>query len=247
MNIGIISIFPKLFSSFIKYGIVGKAIKNNFLNVFFWNPRNYTYNDKYRRIDFPPYGGGSGMVMSIQPIRSAVKAAKKKLGNETKVLYLTPQGKTFTYKSVASFIKENKFICICGRYRGVDERVIQTLVDEEWSIGDYILTGGELPAMVLIDAISRFIPGVLNNKKSVNEDSFTDFLFDYPNYTKPFLFSGLMVPNVLLSGNHKLIKRWRLKQSLGKTWLKKPSLLKKKIFNSEEKMLLLEFQKEYNK
>lgn len=243
MYIEIVTLFPEIFFSIVKYGITGKAIRNNLLNIRFWNPKKYAFIKKIN-VDDRPYGSGPGMLMRPEPIYTAIKEAKLKVGKNVKVIYLSPQGKKLTQKSVINFVKNKKLILICGRYRGIDERIIDSEVDEEWSIGDYILSGGELPAMVFIDSITRFIPGVLGNKESLKNDSFFNGLLDYPNYTRPKIFKNMRVPDVLLSGNHFLIKRWRKKQSIGRTWFKRPELLSKIKLSEEEKILLEEFKKE---
>ncbi|WP_041063609.1 tRNA (guanosine(37)-N1)-methyltransferase TrmD [Candidatus Tachikawaea gelatinosa] len=241
MWVGIISIFPDMFQSITKYGITSRAIKNGFLNIQFWNPRFYTKN-LHHTIDDRPYGGGPGMVMMFDPLKKSIISAKKVIGKNSKVIYLSPQGTRLTQKNVLNILQYNKLILICGRYRGIDERLCQQYIDEEWSIGDYVLSGGELPAMVLIDTIARLIPGVLRREESTH-DSFSQGLLDYPCYTRPRVIDNLEVPKILLSGNHKLIDYWRRKQSLGRTWTKKPELLKNKL-NSEQEQLLYEFQKE---
>ncbi|BGI50777.1 MAG: tRNA (guanosine(37)-N1)-methyltransferase TrmD [Arsenophonus endosymbiont of Ceratovacuna japonica] len=244
MKIGIISLFPEIFCAITKYGIISNAIKNNLLNIQYWNPRDYT-NNKRRTVDNRPYGGGPGMLMMAQPIVDAINAAKYKIGKKVKVIYLSPQGRKLDQQCIYQLIKNNKLILVCGRYKGIDERVIQTEIDEELSIGDYVLSGGELPAMVMIDAISRFIPGVLGNTESAKQDSFITGLLDYPHYTRPKLSKNIEVPNILLSGNHSAIKRWREKQSLGQTWLKRPELLINLSLTNEQNILLKEFQQEY--
>ncbi|CAL4321946.1 tRNA (guanine-N(1)-)-methyltransferase [Buchnera aphidicola (Drepanosiphum platanoidis)] len=237
MSFNIITIFPKIFKNFKKYGILKKAINKKIIEIKCWNLRKFT---KYKRkkIDYRPYGGGPGMIMCASPIKKAIKQIKKKNKKKLKVIYLSPQGKKINTKNLIKILKINKkFILLCGRYEGIDERIIKQEIDEEWSIGDYILTGGELAAMVFIDAISRLIPGVLN-KKSFSEESFFNGLLDYPQYTYPRVFNGEKVPKILLSGNHKKIRLWRLKKSLIKTKSKRPDLLKLKKLNSEEKKII---------
>ncbi len=206
--------------------------------------RDYAY-DKRRTVDDRPYGGGPGMLMMVQPIRDAIYIAKSFMGQDVTVIYLSPQGRKLNQKGIFELLSKKKLILICGRYEGIDQRIIETEINEEWSIGDYVLTGGELAAMVMIDAISRFIPGVLGHKRSAEEDSFMTGLFAPPHYTRPKLLGNMAVPDVLLSGNHSKINRWRKKQSLGYTWLKRPQLLMNLKLTEEQKMLLLEFQKEY--
>lgn len=246
MWIGVISLFPNMFNSIINYGVISRAIHNGLLNLQCWNPREFTCN-KYRTVDKPPYGGGSGMILMGQPFLEAIKAAKKHSGRQTtKVIYLSPQGNLLNQYGVKKILNNQRIILVCGRYKGIDERLIDIEIDEEWSIGDYILTGGELPAMVIIDSISRLIPGVLGRHvDSINEDSFTHGLLSGPQYTRPKVFNNIKVPQILLSGHHAKIRRWRLKQSLGRTWIRRPELLQKIILDDEQKKLLIEFQTEY--
>ncbi|CDK68608.1 tRNA (guanine-N(1)-)-methyltransferase [Morganella morganii] len=185
------------------------------------------------------------MLMMVEPLRKAIHAAKAAAGDNAKVIYLSPQGRKLDQQGVCELAANEKLILVCGRYEGVDERVIQTEIDEEWSVGDYVLSGGELPAMVLIDAVSRFVPGVLGHQASAKEDSFADGLLDHPHYTRPEVLDGMCVPPVLLSGNHAEIDRWRMKQSLGRTWLRRPELLESLALTDEQRMLLAEFQREY--
>lgn len=230
------------------YGVTGKALINELLKINFWNPRDYidpkTSNFKHRTVDDRPYGGGPGMVMMVQPLIAAMRAAKESMGVNTTVLHLTPQGRPLKQVDIIQLAKREKMILIASRYEGVDER-FSKYVDEEWSIGDYVLTGGELPAMVFIDAVSRFIPGVLGEEQSAQEDSFMDGLLDHPHYTRPEEFEGEKVPPVLLEGHHLRIKNWRLKQALGRTWLRRPDLLAGRVLTSLEEQLLNEFIYEF--
>lgn len=245
MWIGVISLFPEMFQAITDYGVTGRAVKNGLLSLQYWNPRDFT-EDRHRTVDDRPYGGGPGMLMMVQPLRSAILAAKAAAGDGVSVIYLSPQGRKLCQGVVSGLAQQQKFILLCGRYEGIDERIIQMEVDEEWSIGDYVLTGGELPAMVLIDAISRFIPGVLGHTASASEDSFVSGLLDCPHYTRPEILDGQQVPDVLLSGNHAEIRRWRLKQSLGRTWLRRPDLLANLALTVEQKALLNVFLREHN-
>ncbi|QJC31887.1 tRNA (guanosine(37)-N1)-methyltransferase TrmD [Enterobacteriaceae endosymbiont of Donacia tomentosa] len=248
MLIGVISLFPEIFQPFIKYGIIQKSIKKKLLSIDFWNPRNYTNNKKYK-VDSTIYGGGGGVILKAEPLIRSIEQAKLKIRNNIKLIYLSPQGRKIDTACINSLLCKN-IILICGRYKGIDERIITNFVDEEISIGDYILSGGELPAMVLIDIIVRLIPGVLNNILSNSTDSFfNNGLLDCPNYTKPRVLNNFkgQVPKILLSGDHKKIQQWRLKQSLGATWLKRPDLLKKKKLTKEEKFLFNEFKTSYFK
>lgn len=239
---GVVSLFPEMFDSFTQQGVTGRAVKNRLLQVEFFNPRDFTH-DKHRTVDDRPYGGGPGMLMMVQPLKDAIHAAKTAAGRKTKVIYLSPQGKKLDQAGVKTLSENDSLIFVAGRYEGIDERVIQSQIDEEWSIGDYVLSGGELPAMVLMDAISRFVPGVLGHQQSAEQDSFTDGLFDCPHYTRPECLDGSSVPEVLLSGNHEKIRQWRLQQSLGRTWQRRPELLNDLALTEEQKRLLNEFQK----
>ncbi|KHN51321.1 MULTISPECIES: tRNA (guanosine(37)-N1)-methyltransferase TrmD [Pectobacterium] len=244
MWIGVISLFPEMFRAITDYGVTGRAVKNGLLNVQYWSPRDFTY-DRHRTVDDRPYGGGPGMLMMVQPLRDAIHAAKAAAGEGARVIYLSPQGRKLDQQGVRQLATNQKMILVCGRYEGIDERVIKTEIDEEWSIGDYVLSGGELPAMTLIDSVARFIPGVLGHQASAEEDSFADGLLDCPHFTRPEILEGMDVPAVLLSGNHAEIRRWRLKQSLGRTWLRRPELLKSLALTDEQTRLLAEFQREY--
>lgn len=247
MWLGIITLFPEMFHIITDYGVIGNSIKRGFVCIKLWNPRNFVCN-RHQRVDDRPYGGGAGMLMTIQPLKNAIDHARNVLGNNVKVIYFSPQGKKINQSFIRKSLCDNKkLILVCGRYQGIDERIITTEIDEEWSIGDYILSGGELAAMVLIDIISRLLPGVLGNKKSKESDSFSSMtgILDCPHYTRPAIFENMKVPSILLSGNHRNIHRWKLKQSLGRTWMKRPDLLNNIRLTSEEKILLTEFKKEY--
>lgn len=244
MWVGVISLFPEMFSSITNYGVTGQAVKKGLLTVDTWNPRDFTH-DKHRTVDDRPYGGGPGMLMMVQPLRDAIHTAKKSAKGQAKVIYLSPQGRKLDQAGVEELAQNENLILICGRYEGVDERIIQQEVDEEWSIGDFVLTGGELPAMTLIDAVVRFVPGVLGDFASAEEDSFANGWLDCPHYTRPELLDGHEVPSVLMSGNHKEISRWRLKQSLGRTWLRRPELLENLALTDDQEFLLAEFIREH--
>lgn len=239
----IITIFPEMFKSILNYGMISHAIKKKIITLNFWNPRDYS-NNKYKKIDDKIYGGGPGMLMKFEPIFLAIQDAKKKNPNiRNTVIYLSPQGKIIHHKYISHFKKKKHIILICGRYEGIDERIIQNQVNEEWSIGDYVLTGGELPAMVLIDMISRTIPGVLNKSSSLEDESFSKILLDYPQYTRPRIINNLKVPSILLSGNHKKIKKWKMQNSIENTWIKRPDLIKKKNLSKKEKKILHKYKK----
>ncbi|PIZ04428.1 MAG: tRNA (guanosine(37)-N1)-methyltransferase TrmD [Gammaproteobacteria bacterium CG_4_10_14_0_8_um_filter_38_16] len=238
MRFDIITLFPEIFDA-LKNGITGRALTQELIKIKCWNPRDFT-DDPNKRIDDRPYGGGPGMVMAYLPLHNAIVAAKNDSPQQARVIYLSPQGKLLTQAKMRECAKtpEKRLILIAGRYEGIDERVIQKHVDEEWSIGDYVLSGGELPAMVLIDAITRLLPNALGDADSAAQDSFENDLLDHPHYTRPETIDGLTVPTVLQSGDHAAINRWRRKESLGKTWQKRPDLLKRRILNEDERNLL---------
>ena len=243
MNIAIITLFPEMFVALTEYGVSGRAVKQGLLQTQCWNPRDFTA-DKHRTVDDRPYGGGPGMLMKTEPVIAAIEAARagfEKGGNRPKVLCLSPQGKKLEQEDIGRLAKESSLILLCGRYEGIDERVIEAQVDEEYSLGDYVISGGELAAMVLMDAMIRLQPEALGHEDSAAEDSFAAGLLDHPHYTRPEGFAGHKVPDVLLSGDHAAIARWRLKQSLGRTWLRRPDLLKEFNFNNEQTVLLEEF------
>lgn len=232
-----ISLFPEMFEAITQYGVTGRAIRNGLIEFQSWNPRDFTH-DKHRTVDDRPYGGGPGMLMMVQPLRDAIIEAKAQLGNDAKVIYLSPQGRKLSQSGVRELSQSSKLIFIAGRYEGIDERIIQSLVDEEWSVGDYVLSGGELPAMTLIDAVARFVPGVLGHQQSAEQDSFSDGLLDCPHYTRPEVLDGESVPKVLLSGNHEHIRLWRLQQSLERTWTRRPELLTDLALTAEQEAIL---------
>ena len=245
MFIGIITLFPEMFKAITEFGVTGRAVKHNLLQVRCYNPRDFTH-DKHKTVDDRPYGGGPGMLMMVQPLRDAIHSAKAEAGEGVKVIYLSPQGRKLEQAGVKELSLNSKMILVCGRYEGIDERLIQSEIDEEWSVGDYVLTGGELPAMTLIDAVARFIPGVLGKQESAQEDSFAEGLLDCPHYTRPEVLDGLTVPPVLMSGNHAEIRKWRLKQSLERTWLRRPELLESLALTDEQRKLLQLVQAEHN-
>lgn len=246
IDIQIISLFPEMFTP-LNLSIPGRAQKKGLLKISYLNPRDFTV-DKHHTVDDRPYGGGPGMVMKFEPLLAAIKQAKlrqKSLRPATLVSYLSPQGKKFNQKAAQELSQRKGLILIAGRYEGIDQRLINAEVDEEWSIGDFILSGGELAAMCLIDSITRLLPGTLGHHESASQDSFSSSLLDYPHYTRPEkLNSQEKIPSVLLQGNHNAIARWRLKQSLGRTWQRRPDLLEKHILNEQEQVLLAEFIRE---
>ncbi len=240
MKISVVTLFPEMFDAITKQGITSRSVKNGLVDLAFYNPRDFT-NDGHRTVDDRPYGGGPGMVMMVQPLRKAIQAAGDKQEGKSHRICLTPQGRKLDQAGLKELLDHESLVLVAGRYEGIDERVLEQDIDEEWSIGDYVISGGELAAMVIIDGLIRMIPGALGHDDSASEDSFFDGLLDYPHYTRP---EDEDVPKVLLSGNHSEIDRWRLKQSLGRTWLRRPDLLEKRILNSEEKNLLDEFIRE---
>jgi len=244
LQVGVITLFPEMFTAITDSGVTGRAVRDGLVDISFTNPRDFTH-DRHRTVDDRPYGGGPGMLMMVQPLTDAIQAAKQQLGAHSKVIYLSPQGRKLDHEGVQHLAQHDQLILIAGRYEGIDERVIEQHVDEEWSIGDYVLSGGELPAMVLIDAVARLRPGVLGHQNSASEDSFADGLLDCPHYTRPEVLAGKAVPSVLLSGNHEHIRRWRLQQALGRTWLRRPELLNDLALTDEQEELLQQFQQEH--
>lgn len=238
-KVDVITLFPEMFSPVLAHGVIGRAVNEELLGINCWNPRDYA-DDKHRTVDDRSYGGGPGMVMMYEPVCKAINQAKQ-AQPKAKVIYLSPQGRRLDQQGINELSKREGMILVSGRYEGIDERIIDTEIDEEWSIGDYVLSGGELAAMVLIDSVCRTIPGVLGHEDSAAEDSFVDGLLDYPHYTRPEQIDGYSVPDVLLSGNHENIRRWRLKQALGKTWQNRPDLIESIELNDEQKRLLQEF------
>ncbi len=243
MWIGAVSLFPEMFSAVTDFGITGRAVRDGLLTFQSWNPRDYTH-DRHRTVDDRPYGGGPGMLMKIQPLRDAISAARESAPGKACVVYLSPQGETLNQSVVESLAAEKRLILVAGRYEGVDERLIATEVDREVSLGDFVLSGGELAAMAVIDAVTRLIPGALGHAQSAEQDSFADGLLDCPHYTRPEVYEGQAVPDVLLGGHHDQIRRWRLKQSLRRTLERRPDLLEQRVFTDEERQLLEEILNE---
>lgn len=244
MQFGVISLFPEMFDILRCGGITARALDKGLISLQCWNPRDFADN-KHRRVDDRPYGGGAGMVMQVVPLRAAIQAAKAELGTQTRVIYLSPQGRRLNQAGVRLLLTEPRLILLAGRYEGIDERLLEHDIDEEWSIGDYVLSGGELAAMVLIDALTRWIPEALGHAESAVTDSFVTGLLDYPQYSRPEQIEGQCVPTVLSQGNHAEIARWRQKQALGRTWLKRADLLEKCRLTREQQQLLQEFIDEY--
>jgi len=241
MRFDILTLFPEMFSSPFKESILAKAIEKGLIEVRTINIRDFAL-DKHRIVDDAPYGGGQGMVMKVEPIARAIEQVKSK-DPSVRTIYLTPEGKPLNEEMARQLSSRSHLILLCGRYEGVDERARELFVDEEISIGDYVLTGGELAAMVLIDAVSRLLPGVLGSDRSAEEDSFFGSLLEYPQYTRPATFRGYEVPEVLLSGNHQAISLWRRKEALRRTWMRRPDLLSKASLSEEDKKILEEISK----
>jgi tRNA (guanine37-N1)-methyltransferase len=233
----VVTLFPEMFDSFFSQGVIGRAVKNGLIDVNLYNPRDYTH-DKHRTVDDRPYGGGPGMLMMVQPLTDAIADAKQAIGEQAKVVYLSPQGRKLNYDGVQHLSGYTDLVLVAGRYEGIDERIIQTLIDEEWSIGDYVLSGGEIPAMVLMDAVSRLLPDVLGHNKSAEEDSFSQGLLDCPHYTRPEVINDMPVPKVLLSGDHEKIRQWRLQESLKRTLERRPDLLNNLALTEEQQVIL---------
>jgi len=246
MRIDVVTLFPEFVEGCAAIGVVGRAQERGLLQVKTWNPRDFTV-DNYRRVDERPFGGGPGMVMLIDPLRDAIAAARAAAAEPVKVVYLSPQGVRLTQDKVAELALRPRVILLCGRYEGIDERLIAHAVDEELSIGDYVLSGGELAAAVVIDAIGRLQDGALNDAQSAQQDSFSDGLLDCPHYTRPERHEWGEVPGVLTSGDHAAIARWRRKQALGRTWQRRPELLEGRVMDDKDKKLLIEFQQDTNK
>ena len=242
MQIAVVSLFPEMFEAVSGYGITGRAVAEGQLDLTLSNPRDYA-TDRHGTVDDRPYGGGPGMLMKIDTLASAIGDAREKVGS-ARVVYLSPQGQKFDHAKAVELAQLDSLILVAGRYEGVDERLIEAEVDEEISIGDYVVSGGEVAAMVVIDAVTRQLPGVLGHELSAEQDSFVQGLLDCPHYTRPEDYAGQCVPEVLLSGNHEKIRRWRLKQALGRTLKRRPDLLEQRVLTPEEEELLAEYRRE---
>ena len=243
MRIDVITLFPEMVEQVVKYGVVGRAADQSLISLECWNPRSYTL-DKHRTVDDRPYGGGPGMLMKVQPLEETIQAVREK-NPQAQLVYLSPQGKPVDQDMLARQVNAGSIIFLCGRYEGIDERLVQQEVDQEWSIGDYIISGGELAAMVCIDAMTRLIPGALGHEQSAQQDSFSDGLLDYPHYTRPEEYKGMKVPEVLMNGNHRHIEDWRERQSLGRTWQRRPDLLELIVLDDRQQALLNDFKDEF--
>lgn len=244
MRFDVVTLFPELVETVVKCGVTGRAAERGLIALRQWNPRDYAA-DVHRTVDDRPYGGGPGMVMKGDCLLQAIRDARQE--NPGKVVYLSPQGTPLNQARVSELAGEQGIILLCGRYEGIDERVVKLEVDMECSIGDYVLSGGELAAMVLIDALTRLLPGALGHHESAVQDSFFDGLLDCPHYTRPEILEGMEVPTVLKSGNHAEIARWRKKQALGKTWRRRPELLQARQLTDSERVLLDEYINEFER
>ncbi len=239
-----VTVFPELVEQVARYGVVGRAVDRGLVELVAWNPRSYAA-DRHATVDDRPYGGGPGMVMKVEPLQATIQAARGADERPARVVHLSPQGRRLDQQGVARLARHKRLIFLCGRYEGIDERLLEAEVDEELSIGDYVLSGGELPAMVAIDAAVRLVPGVLGHEDSAAEDSFATGLLDHPHYTRPEVFDGRSVPEVLRSGDHGAVAEWRLKQALGRTWMRRPDLLAEQELGERNRRLLDEFIAEY--
>ena len=241
MRFDFVTLFPELIRSGTAEGVTGRAIDRGLVEIGTWNPRDYAW-DRHRTVDDRPYGGGPGMVMKVEPLRAAIQSARKASVLPARTIYLSPQGRLLDQQAVLELAKVPRFILVAGRYEGVDERLVEAEIDEEWSIGDYVLSGGELAALVIFDAVVRLIPGVLGHAESAVQDSHMTGLLDYPHYTRPDQIDGVEVPKVLQSGDHEAIRRWRLRRSLERTRTRRPDLLEKVRLDSEQQVLLRELE-----
>lgn len=237
MRIDVVTLFPELVEGVGAFGITARALRKGLLGLHAWNPRDYT-DDRHRTVDDRPYGGGPGMVMMVEPLRRCIRAVRAQAGPEALTIYLSPQGRRLEQRMLVDLAGQRGVILVAGRYEGVDERLVAAEVDEEWSIGDYVLSGGELPAMVVIDGLTRLLPGALGGEGSAEQESFMDGLLDYPHYTRPADSAGQKVPEVLLSGDHAAIRRWRLREALFRTRARRPDLLERRELTEEEAELL---------
>ncbi|MCZ6669397.1 MAG: tRNA (guanosine(37)-N1)-methyltransferase TrmD [Gammaproteobacteria bacterium] len=243
MRVDVITLFPELVKAVVGCGVVGRAADQGLLDLNCWNPRDYA-SDRHRTVDDRPYGGGPGMLMKVQPLQDTIQAVRQ-YSRKATLVYLSPQGILVKQDRLAQQVEQGSVIFLCGRYEGIDERLIQQEVDEEWSIGDYVISGGELAAMVCIDAMTRLIPGALGHEQSALQDSFSEGMLDCTHYTRPEEFQGIKVPEVLMNGNHQEIQNWREKQSLGRTWQRRPDLLEHIVLDDRQQALLKEYIDEF--
>jgi tRNA (guanine37-N1)-methyltransferase len=241
MRIAVVSLFPVMLREALAHGVIGRAVERGILEVEYFDPREYT-SDVHRTVDDRAYGGGPGMVLKVEPLRGALRSAMARLPPGSRRVYLGADGRRFEQDMARRAREWPGLVLVAGRYEGVDERFMERDIDESWSIGDYVLSGGELPALVVIDAIARLLPGTLGCAESALQESFSDGLVDWPHYTRPPCIDGAAVPSVLVSGDHAAIHRWRLQQALGRTWLRRPELLERRGMSDEERVLLEEFK-----
>ena len=242
-RVAVVTLFPDMVMAVARYGVTARAVDRGLLELDCRNPRDYA-PDRHRRVDDRPYGGGPGMVMTYEPVRAAIAAARAAADGASRTVHLSPQGRRIEQRDIRDLVQGPALVMLCGRYEGVDERLLETEVDEELSLGDYVLSGGELAAMVVIDAMTRLIPGALGHEDSAGADSFSHGLLDCPHFTRPETVGGRRVPEVLLSGDHGAVRRWRLKQALGRTWERRPDLLHGRALDPEERALLDEYVSE---
>lgn len=240
LHFEVVTLFPEMIRGALEAGVMGRAVARGLVNVGVENPRDHA-TDAHRTVDDRPYGGGPGMVMKVEPLRSAIRAARARAPADSPTVYLSAQGRLFDQQRAVELSRRPGLILVAGRYEGVDERLIDLEIDEELSVGDYVLSGGELPALIVIDALTRLLPGVLGDAQSAEQESFVDGLLDWPHFTRPEDFEGRVVPPVLVNGNHADIRRWRLKQALGRTWQRRPELLERLELTAEQRELLTEF------
>ncbi len=240
MRADVVTLFPEMFAAVSGGGITGRAVQRGLLELATWNPRDWA-EDRHRTVDDRAYGGGPGMVMQVGPLRAAIHAARAADPRPVRTIYLSPQGRRLDQPRVRELAQRERLLLVCGRYEGIDERVVELEIDEELSLGDFVLSGGEIGAMAVIDAVTRLLPGALGHEASAEQDSFSDGLLDCPHYTRPETVDGLQVPEVLLGGNHAEIARWRRMQALGRTWLRRPDLLERRTLDDEERRLLEEY------
>lgn len=243
MHFEVVTLFPDMIRDALRFGVTARALARGLVTMGLQDPRTFT-SDAHRTVDDRPYGGGPGMVMKVEPLREAIRAARERAPPGSRVVYLSAQGRPFDQRRAREMLGAQGVVLICGRYEGVDERLIELEVDEELSVGDYVLSGGELPALIVIDALTRLVPGVLGDAESADQDSFGAGLLDWPHYTRPEEIDGRRVPEVLVNGNHAAIRRWRLKQALGRTWRRRPELLHRLELTTEQRELLDEYLEE---
>ncbi|MGD2171664.1 MAG: tRNA (guanosine(37)-N1)-methyltransferase TrmD [Gammaproteobacteria bacterium] len=245
MRIDVVTLFPEFVEQVVGCGVVGRAAEQKLLSLHCWNPRDYT-RDRHRTVDDRPYGGAPGMLMKAEPLRDTIAAVRQQ-NPDARVVYLSPQGRLLNQSMLAQQVETGSVIFLCGRYEGIDERLLESEVDDEWSIGDYVISGGELAAMVCIDAMTRLIPGALGHEQSAQQDSFSAGLLECPQYTRPEECMGRRVPEVLMNGNHREIETWRERQSLGRTWQRRPDLLERVELDARQKALLDEYIAEFER